>query len=207
MLAAIGNWIREFQRAVSTPVAQAVAEFARIPVLTLEDYERGLGAARMRAAAKLSTVGAEAKDKLVQEVEAPPPVLSLVMGPFEIVPDIRYTYWQGFKVVAADVTVVAPLCRLDNRGTGGVILLKLWYCQQGDYQYHGDPAAETYIPPDMVIHTICDHLANEYHVGFLENENQGVGRGEIQQSNRALIDSDAEMAARVQAEDEAKRRQ
>jgi len=187
-------------------MAKAVAEFARIPILTYEDYERGLGAARSRAAAKLKSIETEEKEQLVHEVEAPPPVLSLVMGPFKVVSDIRYTYWQSFKIVAADVTVSVPLARLDNRGTGGVILLKLWYCQQGDYQYHGDPLAEVYIPPETVIHTLCDHLANEYHVGFVENDHQGVGRGEIQQSNRALIDSDAEMAARIQAENEAKRR-
>jgi hypothetical protein len=187
-------------------MAKAIAAFAEIPVILLQTYEHELAGAKLRASAKLKAVRSEERAQLEAEVESPAPILTLVMGPFDIVHDIRYTYWQAFKVVAADVTIASPLCRLDNQGTGGLILLKLWYRQQVDYQYHGDPAGDRLMHPKLVIRTICYHLADEYHVGFVSHADQGVDRAGVMQSNESLLESADEAEARAKGEAAIKRR-
>jgi len=206
MTSVIRPWIQDFQATISRPLAGAIAEFAKIPVISLQTYEREMGRARSRASALVQQASQERREQLEREVENPAPILSAVMGPFDIANDIRYTYWQAFKIVAADVTIATPLCRLDNRGSGGIILLKFWYRQTADYQYHGDPAGDRYIPPDIVIRTFCDHLATEYHVGFVENESQAIGREGVVESNQELLHSGAEHEARAVSEHEARRR-
>lgn len=198
------RWIAGFQTAMGRPTAKVIADFARIPVLTIQQYTYELSAARSRAAQKKGQV--QDVEKYMLAVEAQAPMLTMVLGPFGYEYDLRYSYWQALKVAAGDIAIASVLCRLDNQGNGGFILLRLWYKQEEDYQQHGDPEGLRLLPPNIVIRTICDHLATEYNVGFVENANQAIDRVGIQKGSATLLKDQDEVLARAIAEEQARAR-
>ena len=184
------HWIDDFQRRLSTPVAMRIAEFCRDPVphpktkqllpaplLSLQDFARS------------SIEEREERNQLV-----------VVLGPFGIQRDKEYTYWQGIKVIVGNATVAAVLCRLNNKGNGGFINVKLWDIGTQDYGYMGDPAAERQIHPNGVIKIVTDHMAAQYHVGFVEKDEFAVQNEQIINSKHDLVYGDAEKQRRASFE-------
>ncbi len=120
-------------------------------------------------------------------------LLSVVLGPFGVVHDEGYSYWQGVKVIVGNATVVAVLCRLDTRrGTGCFLNVKLWDIYEQKYSYFGDPGGERNIHPNGVIKIVCDHMSAQYHVGFVEDEELKAQNDAIINSNKQLLQEPAE---------------
>lgn len=157
-VSAIGNraskWIDGFQEQLTIPVAFNIANSVsetpnykrKLPLLSTEDFVRVPHANNL---------------------------LVLVMGPFGILEDTKYTYWQGFKIVVHGYDVISPLCRLNSNGKGGFYVVKLWDCYNNKYIYYGDPEQERSIKPAYVATIIKEHLAAQYHVGFVERRDRG----------------------------------
>ena len=183
-------WIDDFQRKLSTPVAMRVAEFCRDPVphpkteqllpaplLSLQDF------------IKTSPEERAERNQLV-----------VVLGPFGIERDDDFTYWQGIKVIVGNATVAAVLCRLNNKGNGGFLNVKLWDLYAQRYEYMGDPAGERQIHPNGVIKIVCDHMAAQYHVGSVEMDEYAVQNEQIMTSKHDLVYGDAEKQRRASFE-------
>jgi hypothetical protein len=175
------HWIDDFQMKLSMPVAMKIAEFCRdpemkgdaIPLLDLRQYM-----------------------KMNPEKRAGDNVLSVVLGPFGVVRDNNYTWWQGIKVIVGNATVVAVLCRLTNQGNGGFYNIKVWDIQNQTYFYHGDPAGERQIHPNGVIRIVNDYLAATFHVGHVEQDELAAHNDQIIEANKSLIAGDEEAMRR-----------
>lgn len=137
------RWIDQFQQKLSVPVATKVAQFARVQVSSLQ---------------QLLMAGSSNK------------LLMVVPGPFNLEYDMSYTWWHGFKVVVHNYEAASVLCRLNSQGHGGFYSVKLWYIHQQKYIYYGDPSQERQVKPYWVVRLINEHLANQYHIGFVEDQ-------------------------------------
>jgi hypothetical protein len=178
----IDYFIDDFQAKLSLPVAMRIAENCRekkpdfkgrIPPLPLMD---------LRQFSKMNPQKREETN-----------LLSVVLGPFGIIHDEGYSYWQGIKVVVGNSTVVAVLCRLNTKkGTGCFLNLKLWDIYDQKYSYFGDPGGERNIHPNGVIKIVCDHMSAQYHVGFVEDNQRKVHNDAIINSNKKLLEEPSE---------------
>jgi len=126
--------------------------------------------------------------------------LVVVLGPFGVERDNTFTYWQGIKVIVGNATVAAVLCRLNNQGNGGFVNVKLWDLYSQTYEYFGDPAGERQIHPNGVIKIVCDHMAAQYHVGFVEEDSYAVQTEQIMKSKHEVVYGDAEIQRRASFE-------
>lgn len=183
-------WIDDFQRKLSTPVAMRIAEFCRDPVPNPKT--------KQLLPAPLLSLEQFAKSDPEQRKERNQ--LIVVLGPFGIQRDSTHTYWQGVKVIVGDSTVAAILCRLDAKGNGGFLNVKLWDLYSQRYEYMGDPAGERQIHPNGVIKIVCDHMAAQYHVGFVEEDEFAVQNEVILKSKHELVYGDAEKQRRASFE-------
>ena len=149
------RWIDNFQSSLSLPVALRVAEKISDPlgnslrILSIRDYQN---VAHLK-------------------------MLSLIMGPFGIEHDNRFTIWHGFKAVIRGYDVISVICRFNSNGDGGFYLLKLWDKYEKKYTYLGDPEQKREIGPNFVIQLICDHLAEQFHFGFVEQKENSLVKG------------------------------
>ena len=184
------HWIDEFQRQLSTPVAMRIAEFCRDPVP--HPKTKQLLPAPLLGLRDFIRTSAEEREKRNQ--------LVVVLGPFGVQRDSNYTYWQGIKVIVGNITVAAVLCRLNNKGNGGFINVKLWDLYEERYSYLGDPSGERQIHPNGVIKIVCDHMAAQYHVGFVEEDEYAVQNEQIIKSQHELVYGDAEKQRRASFE-------
>jgi len=171
------HWIDDFQRRISTPIAMRIAEFCRdkqphpktgkpmpAPLLGIHDFV-----------------------KTSPEIRKQNNQLVVVIGPFGVQHTNEFTFWQGLKVIVGDATVAAVLCRLNSKGNGGVINVKLWDIYGQSYDYFGDPAAERQIHPNGVIKIVTDHMAAQYHVGFVEEDEYAVQNEQIMTSKHEMV--------------------
>lgn len=182
------HWIDDFQRQLTLPVAMRIAEFCRdprphpktgapmpAPLLGLHDFAR---------------TSPEVRRKTNQ--------LCVVLGPFGIEADRDFTYWQGLKVIVGDDTVAAVLCRINSqKGNGGFLNVKLWDMYRQSYDYFGDPGAERQIHPQGIIKIVTDHMAAQFHVGFVEQDEYAVQNEQIMQSKHDLVFGDKEKRQRA----------
>ncbi len=183
-------YIDDFQRKLSTPVAMRIAEFCRDPIPHPKTKE-------LLPAPLLSL---EEFAKSDPEERAARNQLIVVLGPFGIERDDEFTYWQGVKVIVGNDTVAAVLCRLNSKGNGGFINVKLWDIARQTYDYFGDPAAERQIHPNGVIKIVTDHMAAQFHVGFVEQDEFAVQNEQILKSKHDLVYGDAEKQRRASFE-------
>jgi hypothetical protein len=174
------HWIDDFQRRLSTPVAMRIAEFCRDPVPHPKTGQ--LLPAPLLSLHEFSKSSPEERVLRNQ--------LIVVLGPFGIRRDDDFTYWQGVKVIVGDSTVAAVLCRLNAKGNGGFLNVKLWDIHGQQYEYLGDPAGERQVHPNGVIQMVCDHMAAQYHVGFVEQDEYAVQNEQIMTSKHELIYGD-----------------
>lgn len=151
------------------PMGMAVARFARVPLIGLRE---------------------------LSQVPMSTPFLSVCLGPFDVVHDDSHSYWHALKAVVGGVTVAAVICRMSNKGDGGVHLVKLWVNEPGRYIYHGDPAGERFLPPQEALKIVCEHLAAEYHVGFPEDPSAKAHDDAIVNNSQPLLESEQERLRR-----------
>lgn len=183
-------WIDDFQRKLSTPVAMRIAEFCRDPVPNPKTKQ--LLPAPLLSLEQFARSDPEQRKERNQ--------LIVVLGPFGIQRDSTHTYWQGIKVIVGDSTVAAVLCRLDAKGNGGFLNVKLWDLYSQRYEYMGDPAGDRQIHPNGVIKIVTDHMAAQYHVGFVEEDEFAVQNELILKSKHELVYGDAEKQRRASFE-------
>ena len=181
-------WIDDYQRKISWPIAQRIAEFCRDPI---PDEQGNFHPAPLMGVEAFLAVSAEIRE---QENR-----LVVVMGPFAVQRDSGYTYWQGYKVFVGNATVVAALVRLSNRGHGGFLNIKLWDRYNQIYNYQGDPNQERFIPPEAVISATNDHMAAQYHVGNVERTANSLVKDQIleRDSPRVVVADTAEAQRRI----------
>jgi hypothetical protein len=189
------HWIDDFQMKLSTPVAMKIAEFCRNPEPHPET--KRLAPPPLMGVHEFVKISPE---KLVGENR-----LYVILGPFGVAHDERFTYWQGIKVFVGAVTVAAVLCRLNPKGNGGFYNVKLWDIYSQGYIYHGDPAQERQIHPNGVIKIVNDHMAAQYHVGSVEQDEYAAQNEEITKSDKQIVYGDVEAARRESFEREAER--
>lgn len=144
----LDKWIDSFQQSLSVPIAGRVADFARVELINVK---------QMLMAGELANH-----------------LLMVVLGPFAIESDMSHSWWHGFKVFVRNSEVASTICRLDSQGRGGIYTIKLWCMDHQRYLYYGDPSQQQWFKASYVPWIINNHLAIQYHVGFVEDEGLGV---------------------------------
>lgn len=179
-------WIDEFQIRNSMPVALKIASFSRVPLIGGQDLKRIY------------------KPKMN--------ILIVVMGPFDVVHDQRFSLWQPFKVLNHPAgeengfEVASCLCRLKSaNGHGGFYQIRVWDMYKQRFNYLGNSQHEL-IEPEKVVKEINEHLAAQYHVGFPEDDKSGLQNAEIIESNKTVIGRDKDRMLHFEEEEQRKRR-
>jgi len=175
-------WIDQFQQDISFPVAARVAMFARVPLI---------------GSAELGRLH-EPKVNL----------MTVALGPFHVVHDTKYSFWQPFWVSVIEAgaafgnVVASSLCLIDGRtGRGGFRYVRVWDMYTQRWVYWGDHERD--IRWQGVVRIVTDHLASQYHVGFVEDA-QAKMKDPIKQleSTRAVWGDDNERQRQLTLERE-----